>query len=171
MTAFEAKKLLTQGHEPDQDEVVDALSSVVHLYEALRHALPYCYDPCDQTVACPECGEIWWEQETDMDGNWHSPGCGLHAARVLVGQSNNTRDPSDPVPTAPNPDNRTPAQVAQDKVLEAWFMRLAKMDYKEGPPAGMDASTWSRAVTEVLNRLRDSADTGLSNGPYARVKP
>jgi hypothetical protein len=89
---------------------------------------------------------------------------------VLVGQSFNDRDPDDKVPR-PNPDHRTPAQVAQDKVLEAWFARLAKMSYKEEPPAGMDKRTWDRAVTEVLDRLRDSADTGLANGPYARVKP
>jgi hypothetical protein len=35
----------------------------------------------------------------------------------------------------------------------------------------MDKKTWSRAVTEVLDRLRDATDTGLANGPYARVKP
>jgi hypothetical protein len=180
MTAGEARKLLREvgfcpaggSVEISIEEYTGTLHSVIHLFEALRHVLPYCYEPADQTVACPECGEAWWMQNTDLDGNWHAPGCKLFQARLMTGDSKDVRDPEDKVP-APVDVNLNPARVLRDQVLSAWFQRLARMAYseKEPVPEGMDKATWQKAVYEVLHRLQVHMDTAPKSGPYAGATP
>ena len=68
-------------------EAREALTLVATLYEQWKHALSFCYEPCDQTVQCPECGAVWWGVDKDIDENWHVAGCKLHEARVLIGMS------------------------------------------------------------------------------------
>jgi hypothetical protein len=146
---------------PSYEMAEEALTSVIHLFTALRHALPYCYDPADQTVACPECGEVWWDQDTDLDGNWHAPGCRLFQARVLVGDAKDVRDAGDKVPASVGGEV-DPARVFRDKVLDGWFQKLARMAYSgaEPVPEGMDRGVWQKAVYEVTRRLRDLAAAG-----------
>ena len=177
MTAEDAREILDRlGKTPrfplTDQTFQDALTSIIHLFSALRHALPYTYEPCDQTVSCTECGQVWWDQDTDLDGNWHAPGCKLFEAMVMVGISKDERDPADKVP-APNPDNRTQAMKTRDLVLSAWFSKLAHMAYNEEEPVpeGMDRATWQKAVGDIMHRLQTAKETLPTHGPYAGAKP
>lgn len=156
---------------PSVKEVTDALTSLVLLEGHLKTALSYCYEPADQTVQCPECNTVWWGCEEDLDEDWHAPGCGLLAARVLVGLSKPVRkrppeDPSQPYqPNTPNPDGRTHAEAVRDQVLSGWFARLMKMSWGEEPPTGVSEKSWKASVHEVFDRLRKMG--APKRGPYS----
>jgi hypothetical protein len=156
----EARELLAANDDPHdpvcptQEHRSRIITTLIDTTEALKHALPYCYEPCDQTVQCPECGATWWDQDEDIDQNWHAEGCKLFAANVLVGLSKNEKDKDNPNTAGPNPDTRTPSQILRDQVLNSWFQKIAHMGYGEEPPQGMDKGTWQRVIIEVMDRLR-----------------
>lgn len=156
----EAMELLAANDDPNdpvcmtQEQRHRVLTTLVATTEALKHALPYTYEPCDQTVQCPECGVAWWDQDEDIDQNWHADGCKLFAANVLVGLSKNEKDKDRPNNAPPNPDLRRPAQILRDQVLDGWFQKLARIGYGEGPPEGFDKSTWEQIIITVMDRLR-----------------
>jgi len=138
---------------PTMEHIHRVLTTLIQTTEALKHALSYCVEPCDQTISCPECGVAWWDQDEDIDQNWHAEGCKLFAANVLVGISKNEKDKDRPNQAGPNPDTRKPARILRDTVLAAWFQKLAHIGYGEDPPEGFDKSTWQRIIITVMDRL------------------
>lgn len=57
--------------------------------------------------------------------------------------------------------------ILRDQVLSGWFSRLARMGYGETPPDGMDAVTWQRAVSSVIDRLLRDTGTAPHRGSYS----
>lgn len=144
------------------------------LRAALIHALPYCYEPADQTIQCTECDACWWGVPEDIDEDWHAPGCKLFAARVMVGVSKPVRrraqgEPSEPyAPNDPRPDTRTPSHILRDLIVSGWARQLARMSYPENAPEWLQGESWRRAVHEIITRLLKA--TGPLRGPYAQVE-
>ena len=135
------------------DDVGATRQRIAALEEALKHALSYCYEPADQTVSCSECRVAWWDQDEEINQNWHAEGCKLFAANVLVGLSKNEKDKDHPNTEPPHPDPRKPAQILRDTVLASWFQKLAYICYGETPPEGFDKSAWQQVLITVIDRL------------------
>lgn len=53
--------------------------------------LGWAYDVCDQTIQCPQCNAVWWNQPEAINENWHGPGCEIFAAEVASGRSVDVR--------------------------------------------------------------------------------
>lgn len=53
--------------------------------------LGWAYDVCDQTIQCPQCNAVWWNQPEEIHENWHGPGCEIFAAEVASGRSVDVR--------------------------------------------------------------------------------
>lgn len=143
----------TSNNEVLSNESIDNDKHVVKLTEYLKHALQYAYEACDQTVQCPECSACWWDTDEPIDGNWHSQGCKLHAARVYVGMS--TDNPT--VRPEHSKDERSPSEMVMYYIVSSWIQRVARMSYAEEPPAGLTGQQWSCAVYEVIKRSEDIA--------------
>lgn len=170
--SMEAERVDADLRRARERALMDAASAsaepgaVGPLLAALMHALPYCYEPADQTVMCPECGAAWWALPEDFNENWHAPGCLLFAARVLVHQAVDVTHPREPgardwKPDGPRPDARTPSEKLRDVVLTGWWQRVASIGYAD-VPEGVPPDVWARAVHAVMDRIPRPA-----TGPYA----
>lgn len=153
------------------EQVRDALRSVVNLHNHLKEVLPYAMEPCDQTVQCPQCDAVWWGVPEDITEDWHAPGCGIHQARVTVGLSTNVRKrdkdtPAKPYqPNEPRPDTRTPSEILRDQVLSGFFYQINRLLYGE-PPQGIDKDTWQKVGVKMRDQLLDFQPP--EKGPFGR---
>ena len=95
----DAAERLALGRYSNADASVHALVAEVRRLTAevdvvrshLCNVLGWAYEPCDQTVRCPQCGQVWWEQPEAINENWHAAGCEIFAAEVASGRSVDVR--------------------------------------------------------------------------------